>query len=58
MAVRLRLSGDPGEILQLLTTIGQVVDLAAAGRTYPDRSGFGVRVYTEARLPTSSERHP
>lgn len=51
MTVKLRISGDREEIDQLLGLVASVVELAGAGRTYPNRDGFGVRTYLEARVP-------
>ncbi|WP_280186767.1 MULTISPECIES: hypothetical protein [Nocardia] len=48
--VRLRLSGEPEEVTAVLATLAAAgVEVAWDGRTYPNRSGFGVRAYAETR---------
>lgn len=56
MTMQLRLSGDEDEITQTVDALGQVLDLAWSGRTYPNRGGFGVRTYVEARLRSGEAR--
>ncbi len=54
MTVKLRLTGDSDELARILDAISSVLDVATDGRTYPQRGGFGVRCYAEARLPTAT----
>ncbi len=54
MTVKLRLTGEPGELARILDAISSVLDVATDGRTYAQRGGFGVRCYAEARLPTTT----
>ena len=54
MTVKLRLTGEPDELAGILAAISSVLDVATDGRTYPQRGGFGVRCYAEARLPTAT----
>lgn len=51
MTVDVRMSGEPDEIAQLVALLNQFADVAANDRQYPNRGGFGVRVYAEVRLP-------
>ena len=54
MTVKLRLTGEPDELAGILAAISSVLDVATDGRGYPQRGGFGVRRYVEARLPTAT----
>lgn len=54
MTVKLRLTGEPDELARILDAISSVLDLVTDGRTYPQRGGFGVRRYAEARLPAAT----
>jgi hypothetical protein len=59
MTVKLRLSGEPEELARVLDALGQLLDVATDRRTYPQRGGFGVRCYAEARLrPATTDRVP
>jgi hypothetical protein len=49
MAVQVRLMGEPNDIALILALLSQVAEVATDGRQYPNRSGFGVRVYAEVR---------
>lgn len=50
MTVKLRVLGDPDEVAKVLAVLDGVLDLAGNDRVYPNRGGFGVRVYVEARF--------
>lgn len=57
MTVKLRVLGDPDEVAQVLAVLNEALELAYDGRTYPNRGGFGVRAYVEARpWPVTSAR--
>lgn len=57
MTVKLRVLGDPDEVAQVLAALNDALELAWDGRTYPNRGGFGVRAYLEARpRPTAAAR--
>ena len=50
MTVELRVLGDPDDVAQVLRVLDEHLELAWNGRTYPNRGGFGVRAYVDARL--------
>lgn len=56
MTVKMRLSGDPDDIAEVLAALEGVMELAMDGRTYPNRGGFGVRAYAEVRPPSAATR--
>lgn len=47
--MKLRILGEPDEVAQVLAVLDGALELAWDGRTYPNRGGFGVRAYLEAR---------
>ncbi|WP_329073476.1 hypothetical protein [Amycolatopsis sp. NBC_01480] len=57
MSVGLRLNGDENEVAAVVELLASVLEMASNGRTYPNRGGFGVRVYAEVR-PLSSSSGP
>jgi hypothetical protein len=54
MTVKLRMTGEPEDIARVLHALGQVLEVAYDGRTYPQRGGFGVRAYAEVRTPNAT----
>ena len=54
MTIKVRLSGEPDEIHDLVQHLRDEFDVAGAERSYPNRGSFGVRVYLEVR-PLASE---
>ncbi|GAA0609772.1 hypothetical protein HPO96_29290 [Kribbella sandramycini] len=56
MTVKVRLSGDPAEIEQLITFLSGRFDVAGGERHYPNRGSFGVRAYLEVRHPADGVR--
>ena len=55
-AVRLRLSGEPADVIALLDAlIGAGVELTGTTRPYTNTRSTGVRVYTQARLPAAAD---
>jgi hypothetical protein len=49
MTVKVRLSGDPDDINQLVEHLRAEFEVAGGDRAYPNRGSFGVRVYLELR---------
>jgi hypothetical protein len=49
MTVKVRLSGDPDDINQLIEHLRGEFEVAGGDRAYPNRGSFGVRVYLELR---------
>lgn len=56
MSVKVRLSGEPGDIAHLVEHLRTEFDVAGADRSYPNRGSFGVRVYLELRTHTAYPR--
>jgi hypothetical protein len=52
MTIKVRLSGEPGEIARLVEHLRGQFEVAGADRAYPNRGAFGVRVYLELREST------
>jgi hypothetical protein len=52
--IRIRLSGDPDAITDLVATLATRFEVAGGDRAYPNRGAFGVRVYLEARPRTTT----
>ena len=54
MSVDIRFNGEPEEIAAVLAAMTAAgIEIAGTGREYPNRGGFGVSVYVEARIPGS-----
>jgi hypothetical protein len=49
MTVKVRMSGDPDDINQLVAHLRDYFEVAGGERAYPNRGSFGVRVYLELR---------
>ncbi|GAA3144631.1 hypothetical protein JOF29_005709 [Kribbella aluminosa] len=49
MTIKVRLSGEPDEIAQLVEHLRDQFQVAGADRAYPNRGSFGARVYLELR---------
>lgn len=47
--MNIRLSGEPDEITAALAALAAAFDLAEPSHPYPNRHGFGHRIYVEAR---------
>jgi hypothetical protein len=56
MTIKVRLSGEPGDINQLVEHLRSEFEVAGADRAYPNRGSFGVRVYLELRLAEQPTR--
>lgn len=55
MTIKVRLSGEPGEITQMVEHLRGIFEVTGADRAYPNRGSFGVRVYLEVR-PLAEDR--
>lgn len=53
MTIKVRLSGELGEIARVVECLRDQFEVAGADRAYPNRGSFGVRVYLELREPTA-----
>jgi hypothetical protein len=53
MTIKVRPSGEPDEIAQLVEHLRHQFQVAGADRAYPNRGSFGVRVYLELRDPAA-----
>ncbi|MCU1641204.1 MAG: hypothetical protein JWN03_1479 [Nocardia sp.] len=55
--VQLRLAGELGDITIVLAELlaSKQFRILVDERPYPDRRGFGVRVYVDLALPTTQE---
>jgi hypothetical protein len=49
VTIKVRLSGEPDEITQLVDHLREHFEVAGSDRAYPNRGSFGVRVYLELR---------
>jgi hypothetical protein len=49
VTIKVRLSGEPGEIARLFAHLREHFEVAGGDRTYPNHGSFGVRVYAELR---------
>jgi hypothetical protein len=60
MTAKVRMSGDPDDINQLVEHLRDYFEVAGGERAYPNRGSFGVRVYLELRpaqdQPTQAAR--
>jgi hypothetical protein len=54
VTVKVRMSGDPDDINQLVEHLRDYFEVAGGDRAYPNRGSFGVRVYLELR-PTQHQ---
>ncbi|MEV8375134.1 hypothetical protein AB0P21_20520 [Kribbella sp. NPDC056861] len=58
MTIKLRLSGEPGEIASLFAFLDEHYEVAGGNRTYPNRGSFGVRAYAELREHDDTDEAP
>jgi hypothetical protein len=49
VTIKVRLSGEPDEINELVAHLSEGFEVAGGDRAYPNRGSFGVRVYLEIR---------
>ncbi|MFG1820716.1 hypothetical protein ACGFIF_43660 [Kribbella sp. NPDC049174] len=49
MTIKVRLSGEPDEIEELVAHLCEGFEVAGGDRAYPNRGSLGVRVYLEVR---------
>jgi hypothetical protein len=49
VTIKVRLSGEPDEINELVAHLSEGFEVAGGDRAYPTRGSFGVRVYLEIR---------
>jgi hypothetical protein len=53
MTIKVRLSGEPGEIDAMVARLREGFEVAGGERAYPNRGSFGVRVYLKVRPRTA-----
>jgi hypothetical protein len=49
MTIKVRLMGEPEQIVAVVALLREEFEVAGGGRAYPNRGAFGVRVYLEIR---------